>query len=81
MYTIRQQKMKTTPMSDGKTLLTPASAYTVDEYEDIGEFMAGVVQTAQYRMRGYKYRLMDFEQTHDGDMMVRFDWQKSSPTE
>ena len=69
MYKIRYQKLN-------KNDRTPATgAYSTDEYDDVGAFMEGVVETAQNRVRGYKYRLMDFEQDHDGNMVARFDWQ------
>lgn len=75
MYAIRYQKMKKT--ANG---LAPASAYTVDEYDDIYGFLSGLVDIAQFRKRGYKYRLMDVA-VDDEDIAVRFDWQRSAPTE
>ena len=60
--------------------LVPANAYTLDEYDDVSEFLAGIVDMAQFRKRGYKYRLMDVAVDGD-DIAVRFDWQKSTPTE
>lgn len=75
MYAIRYQKMKKN--ADG--MLVPANAYTVDEYDDLESFVEGVVEIAQFRKRGYKYRLM--ECTDSDDVVARFDWQKSAPTE
>lgn len=68
MYKIRYQKLN-------KNDRTPANnAYSTDEYEDIPSFIEGVVETAQNRVRGYKYRLMDV-QTEGIDVVLRFDWQ------
>lgn len=68
MYKIRYQKLN-------KTDRTPANnAYSIDEYEDIPPFIEGIVETAQNRVRGYKYRLMDV-QTEGVDVVLRFDWQ------
>ena len=75
MYAIRYQKMKKT--ADG---LVPANAYTLDQYDDMVEFHSAVVDIAQFRKRGYKYRLMDVA-VDGNDITLRFDWQKSAPTE
>ena len=68
MYKIRYQKLN-------KNDRTPANgAYSTDEYDDVGAFMEGVVETAQNRVRGYKYRHMDVT-VDGGDVALRFDWQ------
>ena len=79
MYVVRKQKMMKQKDVDGKTVYSPAKTYTVEECEDISAFMSEVVDTAQFRVRGWKYRLM--EVVDSDDVVARFDWQKSSPTE
>ena len=79
MYVIRKQKMTKTKDADGKTVYAPARAYTVDEYETMGDYLDGITDTAQFRVRGWKYRLMDV--TEGDDVTARFEWSPSSPTE
>lgn len=74
-YIMKYQKMKRN--DNGEYI--PARAYSTDEYGDLEEFLTGLVEMAQYRKRGYKYRLM--EVVDSDDVYVRLDWQKSSPTE
>lgn len=79
---IRMQKMNKDKDSDGKTVYTPARAYSIDEYETTEDFLKGVVQTAQYRVRGWKYRAMEIiEDASTDTVTIRFDWSPSSPTE
>lgn len=67
MYKIRYQKYTKDR--------TPANGvYSTDEYEDMAQFLNGIVETAQFRIRGYKYRLMDVTTDNDG-VVLRFDWQ------
>ena len=75
MYSIRYQKMK--KLAKG---VAPANAYTLDEYDSLDDFLMGVVDIVQFRKRGYKYRLMEVV-ADDDDIAVRFDWQKTTPTE
>lgn len=79
MYVVRKQKIQRMHDDDGRVYYVPAKTYTVEECEDIDAFMFEVVNTAQFRVRGWKYRLMEVKDSDD--IVVRFDWQKSTPTE
>ena len=82
MYMIRYQKMNKTKTDDGKTAYTPARAYSVDDYETTEDYLKGVVQIAQTRVRGWKYRLMvvDVDASTES-ITARFDWAPTAPTE
>lgn len=82
MYVVRKQKIQRMHDDDGKVYYVPADTYTVEECKGVNAFMMEVVNTSQFRVRGWKYRLMEVTENPDtGEIGVRFDWQKSSPTE
>ena len=51
------------------------SRYVCEEMDSVDEFIQCIVDTAQLRGKGWKYRLMELSSTDDNGIMARFDVQ------